>query len=74
MATIKLTDAIWLDYNKERAKGRLMVVLGSSENKLGLANGELASILKKGGLVFTGPELIALRDALIADGVIIEVA
>ena len=70
MATIKLTDATWLDYNKERVRGRLMVVLGSSENKLGIDAGELAAILKKGGLVFTGLELIALRDALIADGVI----
>jgi len=70
MATIKLTDATWLDYNKERAKGRLMVILGSSENKLGIDAGELAAILRRGGLVYTGPELVALRDALIVDGVI----
>ena len=74
MATIKLTDATWLDYNKERVKGRLMVVLGSSENRLGLNAGELGEILKAGGLVFTAGELDAIRDALITDGVIVEVA
>lgn len=67
MADIKLTDATWLEYNKERVRGRLMVILGQSETYGGLPESELAQILEGAGLVYTAPQLQAIRTALLAD-------
>ena len=35
MADIKLTDATWLDYNKERVRGALTAILGKTDKETG---------------------------------------
>lgn len=74
MTIIKLTDATWLDHESERVKGRLLVVLGGSENKAGIDAIQLVCVLKKGGLVYESADLLLIKNSLIADGVIEEIA
>jgi hypothetical protein len=70
MPNVKLTETTWLNSNVERVKGRLIVVLESSANHAGRPIGDLVAMLAEAGLTYTAVELAAIRDKLIADGVI----
>lgn len=74
MSTIKLTDETWLNHESDRVRGRLLVVLGGSEGKPGIDTAQLVRVLKKGGLVYEGADLLLIKNRLIADGVIEEIA
>ncbi len=67
MATIRLTQATW--YDREYAK--VKAVLTHQLNRTGIAESILARQLKRWlGTEYTGPELAAFRDNLVADGII----
>ena len=70
MAIIKLTDDTWLDQETGKAEGVLRQVLGFGEGKAGKDADELRAILSYAGLHYENADLIAIRDKLVADGVI----
>ena len=70
MAIIKLTDTQWLEQESEKVEGVLRQWLGGSEGKEGRDSDKLRKRLKYAGLEYTPADLAAIRDKLIADGVI----
>ncbi|MFQ5858985.1 MAG: hypothetical protein ACE5LU_25575 [Anaerolineae bacterium] len=65
MPSYKLTDTAWLNREKDRVKGVLLVHLKAGQTYTGA---ELLQTLKDFGLEYTAAELVTLRDALIVDG------
>jgi len=70
MATIKLTDTQWLEQETARVEGAIRQWLGGSDGKPGRNAGELVQQLKYVGLKYAPADLVAIRDKLIADGII----
>ena len=72
MAIVKLTDETWLEQEASKVEGvlRSSLALGGKDGQEGKDTGLLVSILSYAGLDYTGPQLAAIRDKLIADGVI----
>ena len=70
MAIIKLTDEQWLDQEAARVEGAIRQWLGGSDGRAGRDTAELVDRLRYVGLRYTTPEIAAIRDKLIADGVI----
>jgi len=67
MATIRLTDAAWF----AREYGRVKAVLTYNLTRDGIDASELARALRNYLLVdYTSAELLAFRDALVAEGLI----
>jgi hypothetical protein len=67
MATIRLTQATWCDREYEKVKA----VLTHQLDRTGIDESILARQLKRWlGVEYTGPELVAFRTALVADGII----
>lgn len=70
MSTIKLTDTTWLDQESARVEGVLRQALGGKDGKAGKDAGDLKAILSYAGLEYEADDLVAIRDKLVADGVI----
>ena len=70
MATIKLTDEQWLEQEAAKVEGVLRQWLGGSEGKAGRDAADLKARLEYVGLRYDAVDLVAIRDKLIADGVI----
>ena len=70
MTIIKLTDEQWLEQEAARAKGALQQWLGGSKGKAGRDAAELKARLEYVGLHYSAVDLVAIRDKLVADGVI----
>lgn len=70
MAVIKLVDTEWLNQEAERVEGSLLQWLGGSDGRAGRDATELKARLEYVGLYYTAVDLVAIRDKLIADGVI----
>ena len=66
MPIVRLTEAAWVKHEAERVRGILLCHLGRE----GKPVEELIAFLLDRGLRYTGPELVLIRDRLIADGVI----
>jgi len=70
MAIIKLTDATWLDQESAKIEGVLRQALGGKDGKAGKDTADLKAILTYAGLDYENSDLLAIRNKLIADGVI----
>lgn len=70
MAVIKLTDTTWLDQESAKAEGVLRQALGGKDGKAGRDAADLKAILSYAGLHYENVDLLAIRDKLVADGVI----
>jgi len=72
MATIKLTDATWLEQESNKVAGVLRSdrALGGKDGFAGKDAEELVAMLKYAGLEYAGAQLNAIKTKLIADGVI----
>ena len=72
MATIKLTDATWLEQESEKVLGvlRSSRALGGSDGQAGKDANTLLDMLKYAGLNYTPAQLTAIRNKLVAAGVI----
>jgi hypothetical protein len=72
MATIKLTDPTWIEQEAAKVAGVLRQALGGSEGKPGRDGSELRAIVEyaMGPGYYTNPDLAAIRDRLVAGGVI----
>lgn len=70
MATIKLTDEQWLTQEAARVEGAIRQWLGGSEGKAGRDAQDLKARLEYVGLYYAPSDLVAIRDRLLADGVI----
>ena len=67
MTTIRLTEAAWL----ERELNRIRAVLTQNLTRAGIDQNILARLLKRYlGMEYTGAELLAFHDALVAEGLI----
>lgn len=66
MPIVRLTEAAWVEHESERVRGILLCHLG----RAGRPVEELIAFLRDRGLRYTGPELVLIRDRLIAEGVI----
>jgi len=70
MAIIKLTDEQWLEQETARVEGVLRQALGGKDGKAGRNVTELRALLNYAGLDYETSDLAAIRDKLVADGVI----
>ena len=66
MPTVKISQAAWLEREKERVKGTLLVHL----TREGIDQTELRQLLQDWGLDYSSEDLATIRDALITEGVI----
>jgi hypothetical protein len=72
MATIKLTDTEWLDQEAAKCEGILRQAFSGSDGKAGRNKDDLKAIIEyaMGPGYYTNADLAAIRDKLVADGVI----
>lgn len=72
MAIIKLTDETWLNQEAAKVEGVLRSnrALGGKEGKTGRDASTLKEMLNYAGLDYDTADLIAIRDKLVADGII----
>ena len=72
MATIKLTDATWLEQESAKVLGVLRSerALGGKDGYAGKDAATLLAMLQYAGLDYTTAQLDAIKTKLIADGVI----
>lgn len=66
MATVRLTEAAWVEHEAERVRGILLCHLGRE----GKPVGELLALIRSWGLHYTNAELQLIRDKLVAEGMI----
>lgn len=74
MAVIKLTDNVWLAQEATRVEGVLRSnrALGGKEGKAGRDSSTLKAMINYAGLDYENADLLAIKNKLIADGVIEE--
>lgn len=72
MATIKLTDATWLEQEAAKVAGILQAQLGGSAGKAGIDQANLKKAIEKAlpDGYYTTTDLVTIRTKLVADGVI----
>ncbi len=72
MATIKLTDAMWLEQEAAKVAGILSVQLGGSAGKDGIDQADLKKAIEKAlpDGYYTIADLAIIRTKLVADSVI----
>ena len=72
MATIKLTDATWLELEASKVLGVLKSnrALGGADGQAGKDVADLVAMLSYHGLNYTGAQLAAIRIKLVGDEVI----
>ena len=73
MATVRLTDETWLEYNTERVRGAITAMLGKTDEdgeRVELNAAKLKRELERVGLKFTAADLATIRSVLEADGTI----
>jgi hypothetical protein len=66
MPTVKLTQVAWLEHEKERIKGVLLMHLSRD----GIDQGDLRQLILDWGLDYSNQDLVTIRDALVAEGII----
>lgn len=66
VSIVRLTDTAWLEYQAERVRGILLQNLGRE----GVEQSKLKKLIADYGLDYSSADLVLIRDALVADGLI----